>query len=503
MGERIAVAGVGDFKLAKQIAKTKASSLGSSGDSTEHAIELLIEEPTTTQLSSSEEDVENIDPIAEANAYSNSSSELTLLARRVQQNAKKLTLGTALGLANSTLPVEKSPIDMVAGWTCETRTYNDGTCDCDCDGGQTILRGCPSHAEINSTGTPFEFANSVRAYCVNNADVVTCSLAVPPDDLCNEWPCVDSDPSDALVSYLQRASSNELKCVKRQSSPHAMHTGECALSMLDERGDTLEPILSWNSTDLPASPQSQTSSSVPSSPRPDVPALVPSSPHPDVPAPVPSPANPSPSPIEVRILARTIARLNSSIASKEAWIESAPRVYQEKSKEEKKQRNVYSAALSTMRRLVRKVRWQERKNARLAARGRPVVDLTQMKEDLQTAESNVSKCKSAWTIARRERKARTTSKIRQAQRNLRALKDQLRRLEGEYAAATSLTPSAGAHLGSVRDRYAYSRYISLLYASTFIIGVVALAGVRRRMSSDAVHVAIARGAVPTYGAVDV
>merc|ERR1712072_1114801 len=435
-------AGVGDSKLAKQIAKTKASSLGSSGDSTEHVIELLIEESTTTQLSSSEEDVEDVDPVAEANAYSNSSSELTSLARRVQQNAKNLTLGTALGLANSTLPVEKSPIDMVAGWTCETRMYNDGTCDCDCgawdpdcDGGQTILRGCPSHAEINSTGTPFEFANSVRAYCVNNSDVVTCSLAVPPDDLCNEWPCVDSDPSDALVSYSQRASSNELKCVKRQSSPHAMHTGECALSMLDERGDTLEPILSWNSTDLPASPQSQTSSSVPSSPRPDVPA------------PVPSPANPSPSPIEVRILARTIARLNSSIASKEAWIESAPRVYQEKSKEEKKQRNVYSAALSTMRRLVRKVRWQERRNTRLAARGRSVVDLTQMKEHLQTAVSNVSKCKSAWTIARRERKARTTSKIRQAQRNLRALKDQLRRLEGEYATATSLTPSAGAHLG--------------------------------------------------------
>jgi hypothetical protein len=117
--------------------------------------------------------------------------------------------------------------------------------------------------------------------------------------------------------------------------------------------------------------------------------------------------------------------------------------------------------------------------------------------------SNVSKCKSALTIARREKKARTTSKIRRAQQNLRALKDRLRRLEGEYAAATSLTPSAGAHLGSARDRYAYSRYISLLYASTFIIGVAALASVRRRMSSDAVHVAIARGAVPTYGTVDV
>jgi hypothetical protein len=154
-----------------------------------------------------------------------------------------------------------------------------------------------------------------------------------------------------------------------------------------------------------------------------------------------------------------------------------------------------------MRRLVRKVRWQERRNTRLAARGRPVVDLTQMKEHLQTAVSNVSKCKSALTIARREKKARTTSKIRQAQRNLRALKDRLRRLEGEYAAATSLTPSAGAHLGSARDRYAYDRYISLLYASTFIIGVVALAGVGRRMSSE--RVAIARRAVPTYGAVDV
>ena len=283
----------------KVIAKTETSSLGSSGNSTGHTIELLIEEPTTTQLSSSEEDVENVDPIAEANAYSNSSSELTSLARRVQQNAQKLTLGTALGLANSTLPVEKSPIDMVAGWTCETRMYNDGTCDCDCgawdpdcDGGQTILRGCPSHAEINSTGTPFEFANSVRAYCVNNADVVACSLAVPPDDLCNEWPCVDSAPSDALVSYLQRASSNALTCVKRQSSPNAVHTGECALSMLDERGNTLEPIQSWNFTDLPASPQPQTSSSVPSSPRPDVPAPVPSSPRPDVPAPVPSSPRP-------------------------------------------------------------------------------------------------------------------------------------------------------------------------------------------------------------------
>merc|ERR1712164_185519 len=146
----------------KQIAKTETSSLGSSGNSTEHTIELLIEEPTTTQLSSSEEDVENVDPVAEANAYVNSSSELTSLARRLQQNAQNLTLGTALGLANSTLPIEKSPIDVVVGWTCETRAYNDGTCDCDCgawdpdcDGGQTILRGCPSHAEINRTGTPF------------------------------------------------------------------------------------------------------------------------------------------------------------------------------------------------------------------------------------------------------------------------------------------------------------------------------------------------------------
>merc|ERR1712159_467518 len=121
------------------------------------------------------------------------------------------------------------------------------------------------------------------AYCVNNSDVVTCGLAVPPDDLCNEWPCVDSAPSDALVYYLQRASSNALTCVKRQSSPNAVHTGECALSMLDERGNTLEPIQSWNFTDLPASPQSQTSSSVPSSSRPDVPPPVPSSPRPDAP----------------------------------------------------------------------------------------------------------------------------------------------------------------------------------------------------------------------------
>ena len=68
--------------------------------------------------------------------------------------------------------------------------------------------------------------------------------------------------------------------------------------MLDERGDTLEPILSWNSTDLPASPQSQTSSSVPSSPRLDVPAPVPSSPRPDVPAPVPSSPRPDvPAPV--------------------------------------------------------------------------------------------------------------------------------------------------------------------------------------------------------------
>jgi hypothetical protein len=153
-----------------------------------------------------------------------------------------------------------------------------------------------------------------------------------------------------------------------------------------------------------------------------------------------------------------------------------------------------------MRRLERTVRSETRRNTRLAARGRPVVDLTQTKEHLQTAVSNVSKCKSAWMIARREKKARTTSKIRRAQRNVRALKDRLRRLEGEYAAATSLTPSVGAHLGSVGDRYAYSRYISLLDASTFIIGVVALAGVGRRMSSE--RVAIARRAVPTYGAVD-
>merc|ERR1711981_1497313 len=173
-----------------------------------------------------------------------------------------------------------------------------------------------------------------------------------------------------------------------------------------------------NSTDLP---QRYLSAPVPVSPQSDGPRQEPT-------------ASPSRSRREVRVLVRTIDRLNSSIASKEAWIESAPRVYQEKSKEEKKQRNVYSAALSTMRRLVRKVRWQERKNARLAARGRPVVDLTQMKEDLQTAESNVSKCRSAWRNAKKERKARTTSKIRQAQRNLRDLKSQLRKLEGEYAA---------------------------------------------------------------------
>merc|ERR1712159_777351 len=292
----------------------------------------------------------------------------------------------------------------------------------------------------------------------------------------------------------------------------------------------------------------QASSSVPSSPHPDVPGPVPSSPRPDVPGPVPSsprpvvlspvpssprpvflspvppsprpdvptplspssspsqeaPASPSRSRREVRVLVRTIDRLNSRIASKEAWIESAPRVYREKSEEETKQKNAYKAAVSTLRRLERTVRSQTRRNTRLAARGRPVVDLTQTKAHRQTAASNVSKCKSAWMIARRERKARTTSKIRQAQRNLRALKDQLRRLEGEYAAATSLTPSAGAYLGgSVRDRYAYSRYISLLYASTFIIGGVALAGVRRRMSSDAERVAIARRAVPTYGAIRV
>merc|ERR1712072_1665078 len=127
------------------------------------------------------------------------------------------------------------------------------------------------------------------------------------------------------------------------------------------------------------------------SPKPSTP-----SPRPSTPSPRSSPDSVSPQPRvsarEVRILARTIDRLNSSIASKEAWIESAPRVYQEKSKEEKKQWNVYSAALSTVRRLVRKVRWQERKNARLAARGRSVVDLTQTKEHLQTAVSNVSKC---------------------------------------------------------------------------------------------------------------
>ena len=262
---------------------------------------------------------------------------------------------------------------------------------------------------------------------------------------------------------------------------------------------------------VPSSPRPVVLSPVPSSPRPVFLSPVPPSPRPDVPTPLspsPSPsqeapASPSRSRREVRVLVRTIDRLNSSVASKEAWIESASRVYREKSEEETKQKNAYKAALSTMRRLERTIRSQTRRNTRLAARGRPVVDLTQTNEHRQTAASNVSKCKSAWMIARREKKARTTSKIRRAQQNLRALKDRLRRLEGEYAAATSLTPSAGAHLGSARDRYAYSRYISLLYASTFIIGVAALASVRRRMSSDAVHVAIARGAVPTYGAVDV
>ena len=316
----------------------------------------------------------------------------------------------------------------------------------------------------------------------------------------------ENPSSEEAGLCVSAVGTNDCDCFERRtcinlSKNTGSNTSEVAAHTVD-----LE-VESRDSPNEPSTPSSSQEATFPSqeatpSPKPSTP-----SPRPSTPSPRSSPDSVSPQPRvsarEVRILARTIDRLNSSIASKEAWIESAPRVYHEKGKEEKKQRNVLSVALSTMRRLVRKVRWQERKNARLAARGRPVVDLTQMKEDLQTAESNVSKCRSTWRLARKERKARTTSKIRQAQRNLRDLKSQLRKLEGEYAAATSLTPSAGAHLGSVRDRYAYDRYISLLYAATFIIGVVALAGVGRRMSSDAERVAIARRAVPTYGAVDV
>ena len=585
--ERIAVAGVGDFEEAKSLARSRRNpSLGTHAqtNATTRVVDLVITDVSTTAMPSSPRDTEQISTFQEETIYRNTAADLRRLSGEVIGNASRLTAGTNLSLTEP-ISIKQEPIEPIPGWTCNSTMYADGSfCDCncgawdpDCDLDQPQHRGCPTTLPFSFSDDSCVSANMLRSYCVNASSDISCSVAVPSEDLCPEWPCArdlgqvrgECTASDELLRVIEATQSNKFTCEKASSEDGEVEIGRCSLTLLNNDGvvlsanrtqtsasntttqtnvtfttnatNTQETIEDQNSMDLPVSTEPQASSSVPSSPHPDVPGPVPSSPRPDVPGPVPSsprpdvpsslrpvvlspvppsprpdvptplspssspsqeaPASPSRSRREVRVLVRTIDRLNSRIASEEAWIESAPRVYREKSEEETKQKNAYKAAVSTLRRLERTVRSQTRRNTRLAARGRPVVDLTQTNEHRQTAASNVSKCKSAWMIARREKKARTTSKIRRAQQNLRALKDRLRRLEGEYAAATSLTPSAGAHLGSARDRYAYSRYISLLYASTFIIGVVALAGVGRRMSSE--RVAIARRAVPTYGAVDV
>jgi hypothetical protein len=493
---------------------------------------LSMEDATTqeTIALSVDTDAVSFDAIAEtritaasqADVLSNLTAKInSLLETNPDDVFQNIDILNASSLTNISI-TDTSKMAPPSGWTCDRSKYMDSTCDCDCglwdpdcevDGNENILiRGCPMNVELNAA----DRANSLRAFCVNNAELISCKSSVPSSDMCSSWPCVQETPSEELVSYMRLATGgSKMTCGKSAPAENAtIFMSKCSLLMLDENGKVMRPIVTNNMTTANATaepvakptPKAAAEEAARNNstdlPQRYLPAPVPVSPQSDGPRQEPT-ASPSRSRREVRVLVRTIDRLNSRIASEEAWIESAPRVYREKSEEETKQKNAYKAAVSKLRRLERTVRSQTRRNTRLAARGRPVVDLTQTNEHLQTAVSNVSKCKSALTIARREKKARTTSKIRRAQQNLRALKDRLRRLEGEYAAATSLTPSAGAHLGSARDRYAYSRYISLLYASTFIIGVAALASVRRRMSSDAVHVAIARGAVPTYGTVDV
>merc|ERR1712072_695057 len=178
----------------------------------------------------------------------------------------------------------------------------------------------------------------------------------------------ENPSSEEAGLCVSAVGTNDCDCLERRacinlSRNTGSNTSEVAAHTVD-----LE-VESRDSPNEPSTPSSSEEATLPSQ------EATPS-PRPSTPSPRSSPDSVSPQPRvsarEVRILARTIDRLNSSIASKEAWIERAPRVYQEKGKEEKKQRNVYSAALSTMRRLVRKVRWQERKNARLAARGGPL-----------------------------------------------------------------------------------------------------------------------------------
>ena len=491
---------------------------------------LSMEDATTqeTIALSVDTDAVSFDAIAEtritaasqADVLSNLTAKInSLLETNPDDVFQNIDILNASSLTNISI-TDTSKMAPPSGWTCDRSKYMDSTCDCDCglwdpdcevDGNENILiRGCPMNVELNAA----DRANSLRAFCVNNAELISCKSSVPSSDMCSSWPCVQETPSEELVSYMRLATGgSKMTCGKSAPAENAtIFMSKCSLLMLDENGKVMRPIVTNNMTTANATaepvakptPKAAAEEAARNNstdlPQRYLPAPVPVSPQSDGPRQEPT-ASPSRSRREVRVLVRTIDRLNSRIASEEAWIESAPRVYREKSEEETKQKNAYKAAVSKLRRLERTVRSQTRRNTRLAARGRPVVDLTQTNEHRQTAASNVSKCKSAWMIARREKKARTTSKIRRAQQNLRALKDRLRRLEGEYAAATSLTPSAGAHLGSARDRYAYSRYISLLYASTFIIGVVALAGVGRRMSSECV--AIARRAVPTYGAVDV
>eukprot|EP00941_MAST-03F_sp_MAST-3F-sp1_P003352 g3352.t1 len=247
--KRIQVAGVGDYT--KALEKAEEMKNGVSGNKRrvltgEIPVELVITEDERQNIARRSNG--SLDVLAEQAEYHKSAVELQELAQKVMDSdSSSLSSGTQLNLLADTLEVTHQPYNPVPGWTCDTKLYNDGECDCDCgrmdpdcerktatENGDTTTyvafapRNCPTSQSVT-------VPTGVRQFCVEGKNI-ECDIAGldPEIDLCTEWPC-ETAPTTEFQTTLDKATKAAFFCKPKVNNAGGGFdsTGHCAMTLLD------------------------------------------------------------------------------------------------------------------------------------------------------------------------------------------------------------------------------------------------------------------------------
>jgi hypothetical protein len=219
---RIAVAGVGDYKDAKEKASVGHNRRRLANEPV--TLDFVITETKRGELSQNTNGETSTS--AEEALMAESGKELNNFGKQLIDTPEaELTKNTQVQIVQSFKLTQEASVPTPGWYGCEVKAFKDGICDCncgrwdpDCDDSDTNQdaevdpRGCPSSIIGNLT----HHVEALRDVCVNYKDSVICEN-VEEFDLCEEWPCQDKNVSVELRNEVARATSFASVCKKNQS----------------------------------------------------------------------------------------------------------------------------------------------------------------------------------------------------------------------------------------------------------------------------------------------